>query len=210
MAGASCATAPATARRWSRDHMARWNGPGYGPALAPGKKVWRAHAPAAGVRCGAVRSGLVRPSRSGVLTTATALATVAGGSGDSLADRVGEARRPRALAGDDIGRRLDDLEGRRIRRPRGRAGVDVRLPPVPRGAVAEDVDAQGQRRRLVETVGSEADRGGVEGGVVAARIARRPAGHVDPESAELSGDARERLRVRDRRRLEDARAAGQA
>jgi hypothetical protein len=89
-----------------------------------------------------------------------------------------------------------------------RARVDVCEALVPGLAVAEDVDAQHDGRRLVEALGIETDRRRAQGLVVAAGITRNPVGDRDPEAPELAGDLRERHRVRRRCRFKQARAAG--
>src|SRR3954453_19426931 len=135
--------------------MARRNGPGSGPAFGTGTMDWRVRAP---------------PRR----RSPAASVAAAGGGLDPLSQRGCELWWPRSLARDDVGRGLDDLERRGTRGPRTRAGVHVGEPPVPGGAVSEDVDPQGQRPRLVEAVGGEPDRRGVQRRVVAAGVAGGP------------------------------------
>ena len=74
--------------------------------------------------------------------------------------------------------------------------------------ILEDVDPQGDRRRLVEAICLEPDGGGAERRIGAARIARGPARDVDPEPTELAHDARKRFGRGRRWRIEEARAAG--
>src|SRR6185436_13902840 len=175
--------------------MAPRNGPGSGPAFGTRTKVWRVRAPLA-------RAPLLRVAFGGFTRWAAGPLSVAaaGGGLDPLAQRLGELWRPRTLPGHDVRRGLDDLERRRVGRPASGARVDVGKASIPGRTIGEDVDPEGQRRRLVEARSSEADRRRIQRRVLAPRIARRPARDVDPDLTEPAGNARKGFRSRRWRR----------
>ena len=132
------------------------------------------------VRCSAVELVPVRCESAG---RATASAAVPGGLRDPLADGVVELRRPWALAGEDVRRDLQQLERRRVVRPRRGAGVDVGEPPLPGLAVAEDVDPElAPASAWSRPLAVEPDRGRAERRVVAAGVAGGPAERPRPRT----------------------------
>ena len=197
MAGASPAGNAPTATRWSRRRIGTsGTGPGHGPALRTGR--WSD----ASVALATVRERAER--RRGVSRRCRRPPWMA------LPDGGVELRRPRALAGEDVRRDLEELERRRVVRPCRGAGIDVGEPPLPRLAVAEDVDPQLDGRRLVEALRLEPDRRRAERRVVAAGVARRPVERRRPRTGraapEISGNG---SGSGNGRRFEEAGAAGE-
>ena len=91
----------------------------------------------------------------------------------------------------DVRRLLELLVRLRVGDPRLRTRPDRVALALPRVAVAEHVEVQLDRRRLVEPGRHRADRRGDEVGIGAARVARHPVGERDPGHLEAAGQARE-------------------
>jgi hypothetical protein len=113
------------------------------------------------------------------------------------------------MAGQDVRRGLDRLERLRIRHVGSRAAVDRRSQPLEGRPVAEDVDVDPNRRRLVDPDGIEPDRRLPEVRIGAACVARDDVTDLDPALDDGAGDPLEVRRARDRSDVRDRAARGE-
>src|SRR5262245_11783430 len=141
--------------------------------------------------------------------TRTASVAGPGGLRDRSPDRVVEAGCPGPGTGEDVWRLLDGLVGLRILDVGAGTRVDGFPQSLVRLAVAEDVDVDAGRLRLVEAFRVEADGGARQLLVVAAGVTRNDVVDVDAALDEVGGDSLEVGRSRGRRGLDEGAAASE-